>query len=344
MFCTNCGAKLSDDAKFCLNCGAKIDAPAPAVEPVPAPTPVAPVAPIAEPAPVAEPTPAAETVILNDSFAISEPAAPAPTPAPKKNKTPAWVIVIIIILALALVSIGGYIVYDEFFADSVSTSADDDDDDKKASSGITSSDITSSGDISSDDTSSDNSSSIASEDEPSSEQPTSSNSTSSKIPAQPKINSNYTKLYTDNGVSEDATPSAITRCDTYQVYGHEVMDGVVEKMEAGYNDGVLTSMRNVVYYTHSALAAQWGGNHMVTEDNINTLIANWKTQFDSVDNLDFATVSYVKEAKLVKIVVDYTDLDNSSNCEKVFGQAGTQSMTQHKSLMEQYGYIEKYVD
>ena len=325
MFCTNCGAKLSDDAKFCLNCGAKIDAPAPAVEPVPAPTPVAPVAPIAEPAPVAEPTPAAETVILNDSFAISEPAAPAPTPAPKKNKTPAWVIVIIIILALALVSIGGYIVYDEFFADSVSTSADDDDDDKKTSSGITSSDITSSGDISSEDTSSDNSS-------------------SSITPAQPTINSDYTAFYTENGVREDETPSFITRCDTYQVYGHEVLNGVVEKMEAGYNDDVLANMRNVVYYTHSALAAQWGGEDMVTDANIDSLITNWKTQFDSVDNLDFATVSYVKEDNLVKIVIDYTDLDNSSNCQKIFGQAGTQSMTQHKSLMEQYGYIEKYVD
>ncbi len=320
MFCTNCGAKLSDDAKFCLNCGAKIDAPVPAVEPVPAPTPVAPVAPIAEPAPVVEPTPAP----------VAAPSVPletviAETPAPKKNKTPAWVIVIIIILALALVGIGGYIVYDEFFADSVSTSADDDDDDKKTSSGITSSDITSSGDISSDDTSSDNSS-------------------SSITPAQPTINSDYTAFYTENGVREDETPSFITRCDTYQVYGHEVMDGVVEKMEAGYNDGVLTNMRNVVYYTHSALAAQWGGNHMVTEDNINTLIDNWKTQFDSVDNLDFATVSYIKENNLVKIVIDYTNLDNSSNCEKVFGQDGTQSREQHLKLMKQHGYVEKFVD
>ena len=65
---------------------------------------------------------------------------------------------------------------------------------------------------------------------------------------------------------------------------------------------------------------------------------------DSIDNLDFATVSYVKEDNLVKIVIDYTNLDNSSNCKKVFGQDRTQSMTQHKSLMKQSGYIEKYVD
>lgn len=344
MFCSNCGAKLSDDAKFCLNCGTKIDAPTPAAEPAPVVpvAPVAPAAPIGEaPTPVAEPTPAAEAVTLNDSFAISQSVAPAPAPAPapKKNKTPAWVIAIIIILAVALVGIGGYIVYDQFFADSVSTSADDDDDDKKTSSGITSS-----GDISSDDTSSDNSSSIVSEDDPSSEQPTSSSSTSSKTPAKPKINSNYTAFYTNNNVTEDATPSFITRCDSYQVYGHEVTDGVVEKMEAGYNDGVLTNMRNVVYYTHSALAAQWGSEDMVTDANINTLISNWKTQFEAIDNLDFATVSYVKEDNLVKIVIDYTNLDNSSNCEKVFGQLGTQSIEQHKSLMKQYGYIEKYVD
>ncbi len=342
MFCINCGSKLSDDAKFCLNCGTKIDTPTPAAEPAPA-VPVAPVAPatpiVETPAPVAEPAPVPEAVVLNDSFTINEPVAPAPAPAPKKNKTPAWVIVIIIVLAIAIVGIGGYIVYDQFFADSVSTSADDDDDDKKTSSGITSS-----GDISSDDTSSENSSSIVSDDEPSSEQPTSSNATSSKIPSQPKINSNYTKLYTKNGVTEDATPSVITRCDTYQVYGHEVMDGVVEKMEAGYNDGVLTNMRNVVYYTHSALAEQWGGESMVTDANIDILITNWKQQFDTIDGWDFATVNYVKEAKLVKIVIDYTNLDNSSNSVKVFGQDGTQSKDQHLSLMKQYGYIEKYVD
>ena len=316
MFCTNCGAKLSDDAKFCLNCGAKIDAPTPAAEPVP--VPVAPV--VEEPAPIAEPTPVLEAVILNDSFAINEPSAPTPAPAPKKNKTPAWIIALIIILAIAVVGVGGYVVYDLFFADSVSTSADDDDDDKK-----TSSDITSSGDISSEDTSSDNAS-------------------SSKTPAQPTINSGYTAFYTENGVREDATPSFITRCDAYQVYGHEVLNGVVEKMEAGYNDGVLANMRNVVYYTHSALAAQWGGEDMVTDANIDSLITNWKTQFDSIDNLDFATVSYIKENNLVKIVIDYTDLDNSSNCEKIFGQDGTQSIEQHLSFMKQHGYIEKYID
>ena len=27
MYCSNCGAKLADNAKFCTECGAKIDAP-----------------------------------------------------------------------------------------------------------------------------------------------------------------------------------------------------------------------------------------------------------------------------------------------------------------------------
>ena len=35
VFCTNCGAKLADDAKFCTECGAKVESvpPEPANEP-----------------------------------------------------------------------------------------------------------------------------------------------------------------------------------------------------------------------------------------------------------------------------------------------------------------------
>ena len=38
-FCTNCGAKLADDAKFCTECGAKVEPcrPEPVTEPVTTP-------------------------------------------------------------------------------------------------------------------------------------------------------------------------------------------------------------------------------------------------------------------------------------------------------------------
>lgn len=78
MFCTQCGTKLPDDARFCTNCGAFVasKAPAPtetqAAEPAPAEAPAVDpgetvvtldaVEPTSETAPAAEPTPAPETV------------------------------------------------------------------------------------------------------------------------------------------------------------------------------------------------------------------------------------------------------------------------------------------
>ncbi len=131
----------------------------PVVEAVPvAPVqPVAPVVPVAEPAPapVVEPTPApvaAPSVPLET--VIAETPTPAPVAAPTvKAKTPAWAIVIVIILSIAVLAGAGYIVYDQFFADSGYTVSDDDDDDDKKPS-KTSSGKTTSGDTSSDNISS----------------------------------------------------------------------------------------------------------------------------------------------------------------------------------------------
>ena len=272
MFCSNCGSNITDDAKFCLNCGTKV------VDFVP---PVA-------PAPVVEATPApvaAETAQFNNAFQINEPAAPVMQPAPQKPKMPVWVIVLIIVLSLGVLGAAGYLVYDNFFADSYSDSDDDKDDkkDKKKNSSDSDTNGSSEGEKSSDNNSSDNSYDNSSDN--------TSITTANKNPgvgARP-LNSNYTAIYRNNGITEDATPSAITRCDTFRVYGHEVLDGVVEKMEAGYNDGVLTNMRNVVYYTHDALAEQWGGESMVTEANINLLIDQWKQQFAVIHSWEFAT-------------------------------------------------------
>ena len=53
MFCTNCGKKLPDGARFCGQCGKPVSVPAPAPTPAPVPAPVQ-----AAPAPVPAPTPA----------------------------------------------------------------------------------------------------------------------------------------------------------------------------------------------------------------------------------------------------------------------------------------------
>ncbi len=338
MFCSNCGAKLDDNAKFCLNCGVKIATETPAAAPVVTPV-VPPVAP--------EITPTPEAVQFNDAFQINNPVAPVTAPAPQKSKMPVWVIVLIIVLSLGILGTAGYLVYDIFFADDSYSDSDEDEKDKEKNSSKTDTNGSSEGNNSSDDNSSDNTSSRNNSHVGNSPDTSSNNVSSTTINTNPNItakpvNPDYTALFRNNGITEDVTPSAITRCDTYQVYGHELMDGVVEKMEAGYNDGTLTNMRNVVYYSYSALAEQWGGEEMVNEDNLNNLIDAWKEQFAPIHSWDFATINYIKESKLIKIVIDYTELDNPSNCQKVFGQWGTQSVDQHKGLMAQHGYIEKY--
>ncbi len=192
-FCTACGTKVIYDEPVVevapVSPVAPVE-PAPVVEPAPAPVveapapvvepvvevapvaepvaPVVPVAPVAPVVPVAEPTPApaptsapaaAPTVPLET--VIAETHAPAPVsvvPAASKAKTPAWAIVLIIILSLAVLAGAGYIVYDQFFADSgYSASNDDDDDDKEPSK-------TSSGDASSNDISSEDNSGVGGND------------------------------------------------------------------------------------------------------------------------------------------------------------------------------------
>ncbi len=114
MFCKNCGAKLTDDAKFCLNCGTKVAAE------VSAPVIPAPAVPVAEPVePVLN-----ETVAFNNSFQIEKPSAPLPTSAPKKSGFKPYVL-IIIILSVLLAFESGFIVYDKVFAADTYSESDD---------------------------------------------------------------------------------------------------------------------------------------------------------------------------------------------------------------------------
>ncbi len=116
MFCKNCGAKLTDDAKFCLNCGTKVAAE------VSAPVIPAPAAPVAEPVL----PPLNETVAFNDSFQIEQPSVPLPTADTQKSGFKPYVL-IIIILSVLLAFEAGFIAYDKLFAAADYSEGDEDD-------------------------------------------------------------------------------------------------------------------------------------------------------------------------------------------------------------------------
>ena len=117
MFCTKCGTKNEDNAKFCTACGANLQeeqpvAPAEPAEPVAPAEPTEPVAPAepTEPVVPAEPVDSAEPVAPVEP--IAEPAAPAAPVAAKMEKSRlvgliAIVAAAVVVVILAIILFGG---------------------------------------------------------------------------------------------------------------------------------------------------------------------------------------------------------------------------------------------
>ena len=82
MFCSNCGNKIDENAKFCINCGAAQNIPAaPSVQNNPQPVEVE------QPAPVQETTPAQETAPVQQSVPVQE-AVPVQQSVPVQETVP----------------------------------------------------------------------------------------------------------------------------------------------------------------------------------------------------------------------------------------------------------------
>ena len=94
MFCTNCGAKNADDAKFCTECGTPLFQPQQTVE-APQQTPAAPAAPE---------VPASPSVSAYGSWTPAAPSAPEP-PKKKKSKAPLFIVLAVLVIAVALVAL-----------------------------------------------------------------------------------------------------------------------------------------------------------------------------------------------------------------------------------------------
>lgn len=86
MFCTQCGTKLPDDARFCTNCGASVASKAPAPAKTQAAEPASAQAPAVDPG---------ETVVTLDAVEPTSETAPAaePTPAPETVTDPGETVV-----------------------------------------------------------------------------------------------------------------------------------------------------------------------------------------------------------------------------------------------------------
>ena len=94
MFCTNCGQKLSDTAKFCTGCGAKIDIPETVAE-----TPVEPEIEVVEELAV---EPELEEPIVEDELASEEPVAATRSQKTAEKKNNGKIIAIIAALVIVV--------------------------------------------------------------------------------------------------------------------------------------------------------------------------------------------------------------------------------------------------
>lgn len=94
MFCTNCGARNDDGAKFCTECGIALIQPEQAAN-VPQEVPAAPTAPTA---------PTAPSVSAYGSYTPSSPSSPE-KPKKKKSKAPLLIVLAVLVVAIALAAL-----------------------------------------------------------------------------------------------------------------------------------------------------------------------------------------------------------------------------------------------
>lgn len=85
MFCTQCGAKNNNDARFCTSCGATLNQ-----------SDAAPQTPAAVPAPAMAPAPSPSTISAMNAPVSTAPAAKAP----RSGQQPLWAIIVAVVCAI----------------------------------------------------------------------------------------------------------------------------------------------------------------------------------------------------------------------------------------------------
>lgn len=115
-------------------------------------------------------------------------------------------------------------------------------------------------------------------------------------------------------------------------------DGMVEKLEFGYEDDLVKEMVNTVYYPISGLSAE----------EVDTIDSSMRTAFSIYEAEDFCSVSYNALSDYFVITISFSSLDKAENVQKL-GELGMLtgtdvtviSMTETESGLIANGYIKK---
>lgn len=115
-------------------------------------------------------------------------------------------------------------------------------------------------------------------------------------------------------------------------------DGMVEKLEFGYEDDMVKEMVNTVYYPITGLSAE----------EVDAIDSSMRTAFSTYESDGFCTVSYNSLSDYYVITIKFTSLDKAENVKKMgeYGMlTGTDvtviSMSETESGLINSGYIKK---
>ena len=117
-------------------------------------------------------------------------------------------------------------------------------------------------------------------------------------------NAEYTAIFTDNNIIE--APAVFIGLDS-RAFAIIDDDGMIEKMEFGYDGDKIKELVNTIYYPI--------GDY--TDDVITVLDETFRETFAPAEELDCCTVTYEQTADYYIITVHSIDLNNISNLTKL---------------------------
>ena len=150
-------------------------------------------------------------------------------------------------------------------------------------------------------------------------------------------NPEYVSVFTEKGITDSSALAASGLSTEEFVLVNS--DGLIDKMEYGYENDTVKIMVETVYYPLSALG---------TTDKA-AIDAVMQEEFAAAEALDFVTITYAIEGDYYKIQITLNDLDVPKNIPAAVEAGLLQvdssviyiSYEQSEDLLETSGYIQK---